>query len=419
MNSDSVVAPMEAYPASMIHHSMGTLDLDVDGELGSGKRGRDELEEGKHIDNDDASFVHHARRPSSAVNFDLSSTSSNSETTTIGASASAFAAPGSLLCTGGIRPRNVTTPQPLSQLQSQSSSQPSQPAAAQPQALGRLPPLTPRATSTGSQVRLPTTDVSILTTLQAMTCGGQACVGCAAESAIHPFLPIDDLIQPTNRRCNHQDHDGATLSSASAPADHWKATPFRHLCSSMLRAFSDRNGLAVALSSEMALEQWQSSVDYLKRLLHKALVEGFLNSLPMLNSYLYKRVPNSDGLLENASAAMALFGCALSYHNAFFNGVAEIVSENEEHRALQLRTLNTSVISTPHVIPFSMRVVIRAYRTMFYDMFPTAHVLTDLLEKAFRQSFEMATIQTRNCFWYSEHDRDLMERILGPADRLR
>ncbi len=66
-----------------------------------------------------------------------------------------------------------------------------------------------------------------------------------------------------------------------------------------------------------------------------------------------------------------------------------------------------------------MRVVIRAYRTMFYDMFPTAHVLTDLLEKAFRQSFEMANIQTRNCFWYSEHDRDLMERILGPADRLR
>ncbi len=416
MNSDSVVAPMESYPASMTHHSMTTLDFDGE----SNKRSRDELEEGKDLD-DDASFVHPARRPSSAVNFDLSSTSCHGESVATGASsssqsASAFAAPVSLLCSGGIRPRNVTTPQPqsLSQLQSQlPSSQPSQPAVV------RTGPLTPRAASTGSQVPLPTTDVSILTTLQAMTCGGQACVGCSAESAGHPFLPIDDLIQPTHRRCNHPDHDGATLSSASAPADHWKATPFRHLCSSMLRAFSDRNGLAVALSSEMALEQWQSSVDYLKRLLHKALVEGFLNSLPMLNSYLYKRVPNSDGLLENASAAMALFGCALSYHNAFFNGVAEIVAENEEHRALQLRTLNTSVISTPHVIPFSMRVVIRAYRTMFYDMFPTAHVLTDLLEKAFRQSFEMANIQTRNCFWYSEHDRDLMERILGPADRLR
>lgn len=413
MNSDSVVAPMEAYPASMTHHSMTTVDLD-----GTNKRSRDELEEGKDLDvDDDASFVHPTCRPSSAVNFDLSSTSCHGESVAIGASsssqsASAFAAPVSLLCSGGIRPRNVTTPQPLS------LSQPSQPL--QPSQLpARAAPSTPRATSTGSQVPLPMTDVSILTTLQAMTCGGQACVGCSAESAGHPFLPIDDLIQPTNRRCNHQDHDGATLSSASAPADHWKATPFRHLCSSMLRAFSDRNGLAVALSSEMALEQWQSSVDYLKRLLHKALVEGFLNSLPMLNSYLYKRVPNSDGLLENASAAMALFGCALSYHNAFFNGVAEIVAENEEHRALQLHTLNTSVISTPHIIPFSMRIVIRAYRTMFYDMFPTAHVLTDLLEKAFRQSFEMANIQTRNCFWYSEHDRDLMERILGPADRLR
>lgn len=432
MNSDSMDVLVQQsgspYPSAMTHSSMTTLQFDSM----ENKRHRDEYDDDGA--SDDPSFRHQSTRPRSEPSlYNLASSSGAVETSAVGSSTSQdmpFVAP-MLFATGGIRQRSSTPAQTQSQapvslppldhnlaanvaaVSSMSASSSSR-AASQPT----------RAASTGAQVQLPRTDVMFLTSLQALTCGGDACVGCAIEidgEPRHAFLPIDDLLQLANRRCPDPNHDGATISAVTSPADQWRATPFRHICSTMIRAFSDRNRLAVALPGKLALQQWQSGVNFLSRLLHKAFKTGICNPLAMLQSYVCKPLASSDNLLENATAGLALFGNAISFHNAFFTAIDEIVSQNQEHRTVDLQSNPTNALLSPHMVPFSIRTLIRVYRTLFSDMFPTLPVLAELVEKAFRTALEFTCIETRNSLCYQiNHDLDkqLYESLIGPANRL-
>lgn len=267
-------------------------------------------------------------------------------------------------------------------------------------------------------VTIPQTDVTTQLLMQAMDCGGDACTGCVKT---HAFKPIDDLLQPVNRTCPDPAHHDTTISHVAAPFDQWKVTPFRHICSAILRAFGARNHLSVPLRSQAALGQWTDSVSYLRRTLRKSIDLPFHENVKFIQSYFVASVVNTDHLLEGASSAVAMLGNMLHFHENFFNAVFQIVQEDEMKRAIQLQQPGASALNTPHVVPFSLRVLIRTYRTLVVDMFPTSSVMTSMMERAFSTAFDIAALQTRNvlCYGFDEaQDSDQLLRILGPGDRL-